>query len=265
MKKGHIWGIIFILAGLGGGYFLAALNDNGSRRISVPADFRNEDISRVKNNLQTVEMGMGGQAPLESAPDKLVEFDVPFVVQAPTANWDDPVFQNACEEASIIMAMGWVRGTKSISSADAQKQILDLDGFEMRTFGYSYDTDVSDVKRIFEEYYHHPGVSVREDIAAPDIIKELQAGNLVLVPAFGQALGNPNYTYPGPVVHMLVVRGYDPDRREFITNDPGTKRGAGYRYGEKILLDAIWRYPSGQGVPPVPVGNFKKAMVVVAK
>lgn len=265
MEKKYIWGIIFVLAGLGGGYFLTALNDNGSKRITVPADFQNEDISRVKKNLQTVEMGMGSQAQSENLPDKLVEFDVPFVIQAPTANWDDPIFQNACEEASIIMAMGWVRGTESISPADAQKQILDLDGFETKNFGYSYDTDVFDVKRIFEEYYRHPGVSVRENITTEDIIKELQDGNLVLVPAFGQILANPYYTPPGPVTHMLVISGYDPAKRQFITNDPGTKRGAGYRYGEKILLDAIWQYPSGQDLPPAPAGSLKKAMVIVEK
>ena len=265
MKKRYLFIIVFILAGLGGGYFLAMLDDSRTRWTGAPSDFQTGNAPQAGNDLQTVPMDPGGKIFSETATDKPVEFDVPFVIQAPTGNWDDPVFQNACEEASIIMAMGWVDGVESISPSEAQRRISEMYDFEMRNFGYGFDTDVFDVKRIFEQYLRHSNVSVREDIGVADIKKELQGGKLVIVPAFGQMLANPYYTPPGPVAHMLVITGYDPDDREFITNDPGTKRGGGYRYDEDVLLRSVWQYPSGQDVPPAPEGNLKKAMVVVGK
>jgi hypothetical protein len=38
-------------------------------------------------------------------------------------------------------------------------------------------------------------------------------------------------------------------KKEFITNDPGTKRGFHYRYNEKVLYNAIRNYPTGNHLP----------------
>lgn len=194
-----------------------------------------------------------------------IEQVVPFIVQAPFANWSDANFQNACEEASMMMAMSWVKGEKTISAEKAQKRILELIDFENQTLGYSLDTDASDVEKIFREYFRHDNAQARNNINLNDIKAELQKGRLVIVPAFGQALGNPNFTEPGPVAHMLVLIGYDPKTREFITNDPGTRRGAGYRYDESVLFSAIWEYPSGPTNPPPPTGKMTKAFISVGK
>ncbi len=41
---------------------------------------------------------------------------VPFIVQAPRAQWIDPRFQDACEEASLCpLAHAWLNGTGAIS------------------------------------------------------------------------------------------------------------------------------------------------------
>jgi len=37
---------------------------------------------------------------------------------------------------------------------------------------------------------------------------------------------------------MIVIRGFDPATKEFITNDPGTKRGEFYRYDIDLLEKA---------------------------
>lgn len=196
----------------------------------------------------------GRQTPIRQA--------VPFVVQAPFANWNDPRFENGCEEASIIMAMGWINNIQKISPQEAQDQILDITAFEDNAFGFDADTDVFAVQKIFKEHFQKD-VSVEENITLADLKDEIEKGNIALVPSFGRALHNPYYSSPGPITHMLAVIGYDPDKKEFITNDPGTKRGAGYRYGEKILFDSIWEYPSGKDLPPPPAGNLKKAVIIV--
>jgi hypothetical protein len=45
---------------------------------------------------------------------------------------------------------------------------------------------------------------------------------------------------------MLVIKGYDETQDQFITNDPGTKRGADYRYKTDILISALRDYPTGK-------------------
>lgn len=102
------------------------------------------------------------------------------------------------------------------------------------------------------EYFSFHRYEMRENITKSDMIESLRDDSLVLVPLFGRELGNKYYTPPGPIPHMLVITGYDPVKKEFITNDPGTKYGEGYRYGEDTLFDAIWTYPTTQSgsIPP---------------
>lgn len=198
--------------------------------------------------------------------NKVTKQHVPFIVQAPLGNWDNPIFQDGCEEASIIMAMGWINGIQKFSADEGIKRIEDIVKFEDNTFGFNADTDLSDVEKIFRQHFSYQKIDVRKDIKVQDLINELENGNIILIPAFGQALGNPNFTRPGPIAHMLVVVGYDNMAKEFITNDPGTKRGEGFRYKENVLYDAIWQYPSGKGPLEAPKKEeIEKGMLVVSK
>lgn len=163
----------------------------------------------------------------------------------------------------MIMAMGWVNNVSAILSQEAQNQIKDVSAFEDKAFGYNADTDLQDMQKVFQNYFHYQNIKIQENIKMGDIKNEIENGNVVLAPAFGRALKNPNYTAPGPVAHMLVIIGYDPDTQEFITNDSGTRHGAGYRYAENVLFDAIWEYPSGNAVLAAPTGTLKKGMLVI--
>jgi hypothetical protein len=225
----------------------------------IPLDIKSETVkNQDASSKKTAE-----EKP--TAISKKIEQQVPFIVQAPFGNWSDPNFQNACEEASIVMVMGWINGEKNISAPEAQERILEIIDFESQTFGYSIDTDASDIERIFREYFKHTNVQARENITLEDIQAELQKGRVVIAPAFGQALNNPNFTQPGPIVHMLLIIGYDPLTKQFITNDPGTKNGASYEYAENVLFAAIWAYPSGPTNPPLPTGKMMKALISVGK
>ncbi|MEI8343527.1 MAG: C39 family peptidase [Candidatus Moraniibacteriota bacterium] len=201
-----------------------------------------------------------------SSTDRKILQTVPFVVQAPFSNWKDPNFQNACEEASMVMTMGWVKKEKTISPTEAQKRISALIDWENKTFGYSTDTNTFDMEKVFQQYFKHENVVAKENITLEEIKTEIQKGRLVIVPAFGMALKNPNFTQPGPVAHMLTIIGYDPEAKKFTTNDPGTKNGASYQYDETLLFDAIWEYPSGKTDPALPtLGKMKKAMLSISK
>lgn len=191
---------------------------------------------------------------------KITQGPVPFTSQAPFANWDNAIFQQGCEEASILMAMFWVEGKKLISPKDAESAIRAISSFERENYGEFRDTSAADTARVARDYFGYSNIDVKDNVDAADIKVELVRGNLVVVPVNGQKLGNPFYTPPGPIQHMLVIRGYDAAKREFITNDPGTKRGELFRYDEDILENALQDYETGYKEPII---KANKAMIVV--
>ena len=192
-----------------------------------------------------------------------IQLSVPFAPQAPFGEWSDDRQQDGCEEASAMMAMHWVKGDTTITLEEAKKEILAVADWEQAEYGNYHDTSAEDtVKRIFNRYYDYNNVRVEKGITADDIIKELERGNLVVVPMDGIALNNPHFTPPGPERHMLVVIGYDYSKNEFITNDPGTKFGKNYRYKKSVLFDAVGDYPTGNHLP---ISERGKNMIVVEK
>lgn len=229
-----------------------------------------EDIkSSVANDVATIKSDIVSTPASQNSSSgnyKSVSTAVPFIVQAPNGNWRDPVYQNACEESSALMAISWAQGKTSIDSNFANQEIKNISDFETKIFGSYVDTNVDDTARFIKEYFKYNNIEVRKNISASDIIAELEKGNVLIVPMFGQALGNPHYTAPGPIEHMLVVIGYDAKKNEFITNDPGTKFGQGYRYSLSTFVNAIWMYPtSSQPVPYPGQSNAQKAMIVVSR
>jgi hypothetical protein len=193
-----------------------------------------------------------------------VLLDVPFVAQAPTGKWSDSRQQDGCEEAASYMAYLWVKGEKASADLSVQEQkLIEISDWEEERYGSYHDTSAKDtLARILKGYFEVTTAEVKTDINASDIKRELSLGNLVLVPADGQKLGNPHFTAPGPDRHFLAVIGYDNTTGEFMTNDNGTRQGKGYKYKESILMNAIRDYPTGNHSPIV---EDRKVMIVVSK
>ncbi len=164
-----------------------------------------------------------------------VRIQVPFLVQAPTGNWDMP-FQEACEEVSILMVHHYLDGSPVPKGAAAEKAITDLVEWEVSELSYSADIDAEKAARIAKDYWGHRG-QVLYDFTIDDMKRLLAEGHPIIVPLAGRDVGNPYYSGEGPWYHMLVVTGYDGN--QFITNDPGTRRGEGYRYPQQRLYNAI--------------------------
>jgi hypothetical protein len=227
-------------------------------------------LDAQKIEKQNVPVINSDSSSIESEKNETVEIKkkddvkVPFTVQAPLGHWSDMRFQDGCEEASVAMAFKWTQNKTFTSSTDAEEEILKIVKFEEKTFGHYIDSS-ADVGKILSQFYGYENHRVVENFTSDDMKKELSTGNILLVPAYGRALKNPNFKAPGPVAHMLVVVGWDSKTGEFITNDPGTRRGEGYRYDEKLLFDAIWAYPSSEEHPTVPKSTQNKAMLVVSK
>ena len=189
-------------------------------------------------------------------------FSVLFTSQAPQGQWSDSRFQDGCEEAASLMAVKWANG-ESFSPIEAKNQIIKLSEFEKLNYGSYTDTSAQDTaNRIIVGYFHHQPVTVSFVTKWQDIAQQLSQGNLVITPMNGRALNNPNFTFPGPERHMVLVIGYVSQSQEFITNDPGTRKGAGYRYPVNIFFKAIWDYPTGDHEP---ILSTNKTMVIVSK
>lgn len=56
---------------------------------------------------------------------------VPFTPQAPFMNWGDLVYEEGCEEASMLMAVYWSRN-KPLTSDIANEEIKRISDFEMK-------------------------------------------------------------------------------------------------------------------------------------
>lgn len=190
-----------------------------------------------------------------------VLLNVPFTSQAPTGNWADPRQEDGCEEASILMAWLWTQN-KSITPQEAEKAITDISDFETANYGNYFDLDAQDTAKLMQDYYGYKKISVKIDPTIEDIKNELRKGILVLVPANGQKLGNPHYKSPGPLTHMLVIKGFDDAKGQFITNDPGTQYGKSYVYAYQTLYNAMVNYPSGRHEDQT---GRPKAMILVQK
>lgn len=193
--------------------------------------------------------------------DQSILFEVPFSPQAPFANWLDPRQNYSCEETTALMAVKWAKG-EALTLQEAEETIIDVAEWQLERYGEFRDTSARDtVDRIFKEYFGYHNVELRSGITAGDIKQTLWDGNIVIVPVRGRELENPYYTPPGPLIHMVVVVGYDAKTQEFITNDPGTKRGKQLRYHENILVNAIRDYVSGYNEP---LTDSEKTMIVVS-
>lgn len=191
---------------------------------------------------------------------------VPFASQAPYANWGLP-YQEACEEAALIMAAAFFDNKKNLSAKEMDHAIKQLVAWEQKRFGYYQDTTAAEVATIAREYFKL-NAQVDYTVTAANIKKHLAQNHLVLVPAAGRVLPNPYFRRPGPLYHMLVIRGYTKNR--FITNDPGTKRGKGFFYKYNDLLRAVhdWPYPTGgrkSDVTEQDMLSGKPVMIVVSK
>jgi hypothetical protein len=179
---------------------------------------------------------------------------VPFMIQAPQQIWDE-LHGEACEEASSIMLAAYYDSEKEITTEEAEARILDAVSYEANTFGYHLDTTAAETAQMLREHFD---VSQAQAIAIDsidDIKLRLNAGHPVIVPAYGKDLGNPNFRNGGPLYHMMVIKGYTDTH--FITNDPGTRRGADYVYDFDTLWNAIHDWNGGD------VQNGAKVMIAV--
>ncbi|HWR00076.1 MAG TPA: C39 family peptidase [Candidatus Methylomirabilis sp.] len=263
MKKNGRMGpvvLIAIIIALGFAYLNRAAIKDAYERWTAPALPVPESYTPIIVSTSTPAEERPRQAtstteqPTTSLPrEKLL--NVPFMSQAPHTNWDMP-YQEACEEASVLMVRGYYQGTTGrYDPNEADKLILDLVRFQKEQYGYYEDTSATETKRFIEAAFPELEAEVVEMTGPESVMRYIAQGIPVILPADGKALPNPNFRNGGPRYHMLVVRGYTESR--FITNDPGTRKGEKFLYTYDGLLDAVHDWNNGD----VPHG--RRVMVII--
>ena len=214
-------------------------------------------ISQSENAKTDTDAGVdsSGKKPLSPIPVKFILENVPFTPQAPQAVWDE-IHEEACEEASLVILKYFLDG-ETLDKAAAEKEIQGLVEFQIENYGDYKDTNAEETVRLAKDYYGMENLRVVYDFQKEDLKKYLALGNPIIIPAAGRLLSNPFFTPPGPLYHNLVLIGYDGDT--IITNDPGTRRGAGYEYDIDVLFSAIHDFPGR--VEDIEKG--RKAMIMV--
>lgn len=231
--------------------------------IEKPSLINTNQTKKVDNDTQNLSDST--QTTENLLPSK-INLDVPFTTQAPHANWDD-LHNDGCEEASIISVIYYLQN-KTLSKDQAENEIQNLVSWQITNFGGHYDLPVAKTAELVEKYYKRK-TNIYYDISLDQIKTELANGNPVILALAGRVISNPYYRAPGPVYHMLVVRGYDDDKQQFITNDVGTKRGEGYRYDYNTLFNGIHDMPTWEqnkstlDADPQMIFKGKKAMLVI--
>lgn len=214
---------------------LSPQSEGSSSAIDRPASVASAMSQGMKNIPSSIALPRpqdSSKTPLPST----FKIKVPFSPQAPHANWDDP-YQEACEEASLLMVHWYLQGDTDdvIPPDDADRDLLALVRWETN-HGYGEDVTMDQLAEIARQYYGYTPV-VEDTVTVTHIKELLVTGYPVIVPIAGRDLGNPYFSGEGPWYHMLVITGYD--RNEFITNEPGTRRGEGYKYAYDVLIAAI--------------------------
>jgi len=204
-------------------------------------DVENVNESKVENENVLTEIKDKNKEEEKSEIDEKdktpeeISIKVPFLSQAPFQKWD-ALHEDACEEASLIMLKYFSDDKKMISKELAEKEIQDMVAFEKKN-KYGISITLNELNEVARKYYNLKTGRVEKNITIDDIKKELSDGKPVIVGAAGKVLPNPNFKNGGPNYHMLVVVGYD--KKGFITNDPGTRLGEGFKYTFEDLYKSI--------------------------
>ena len=259
------------------GLILLDVEKNGEAYYIYPRDNkkyylgRPADAFRIMSNLgqgisnaglSGISIGniINAPTPVPSTSSGKVLQNVPFTSQAPYGKWSDLRQEDGCEEASALMAVKWARG-EALTSEVALQEILGSSDYTLDKYNEYRDITTKDTLNwIIKDYFNYQNAALKINVSFEEIIDELTKGNVLIIPVNGQIIGNPYYVAPGPINHMMVISGYDPLKKVFITNDPGTRHGALYEYDAQLLYKAIRDYPTG--FHEINTGSNKDVIVV---
>lgn len=123
---------------------------------------RNHDKTSSISSNQEPEKSIASSAnpltsstPTETKIPSQVYLKVNFISQAPLFNWDN-LHNEACEEASILNVVLYLQ-KKSMSTKDADQELIKMVDWQMQNFGGHYDLPIEKVNEFIQSYYLNEG------------------------------------------------------------------------------------------------------------
>ena len=175
------------------------------------------------------------QKPKPETPEKFL-LQIPFYSQTPLSKWD-AFHEEMCEEASVLNAAYYLLGEKP-SKEEHEAELQKMQKVEKKEIGEWKSSTITQIKQLVDIYFESKIKSkIIKNPTTSQIETEIAVGNPIIVPLSGRDIGNPNFTPPGPIYHMLVIKGYD--AQNFITNDVGTRKGESYIYKKEVIMRNI--------------------------
>ncbi len=219
----------FLVFGTSSAQSRKSQEENDSKKNNKEEITQKAKIKKNKNSLKTL--------PLR------VRLKVDFTSQAPERDWGYP-WQEACEEAAVLIVMRYFDGRGIRGKDDAKKALLEIINWEKETWGFYKDSSATTTAKIITDFYGYKKVKIVANPTLNQIKNYLFQGSLIIFPAAGRNLKNPYFTPPGPLYHNLVITGYDDAKKVFYTNDPGIMSGKNFQYSYQNLLRSLadWDY-----------------------
>lgn len=242
MNRGILFGGLVVVVAVGAFFSPKIWRDLRSfRPVNVPPE---TNVARQNTNAVSAnsnsQINANTNRPATLPPE--VNLSAPFTSQAPHAIWDED-HDDFCEEASVLMAARAWQGRSIASADDAEAAMQQIKQWQLDRFGLFKSTTAAQTMEILTDFYNVPA-RLLSNPTLTDLKTELAAGHLIIVPAAGRELGNPNFRQPGPLYHMLLLKGYT-TKGTFITHDPGTRHGKNYVYSFDVLRNAIHDWNDG--------------------
>lgn len=194
-----------------------------------------ELIKRKSTTMEDSQVVNFSQMEYSSVPEEYI-LDVPFVMQAPFANWE--VHNESCEEAGILLPHYYYLG-QVLTKDVADRELLAMVDYQKKNYGGEYDIYAEEMGRLASDFYGYNQYKVL-DGSVENLKSELLAGNPVIVPTTAAYLKTEKSDYPEMGYHVVVVVGYN--QRGFVTHDPGTYSGEDFTYSYDILSRSMTDY-----------------------
>ena len=169
--------------------------------------------------------------------EKSHDLRVDFYSQSPFWKWW-PVFEDTCEEASVLLALNYVRDDY-MNKIQFRDELLKIVDWENKVFWDFKDTNVDETAQILENFYNFTDYEIKENPSIEEMKTEISQWNIIIAPVYGIWL-NPNYGWIWPDYHFLVIKWYTDN--SFISHDVGTARWENYIYNQETLYNRIHDY-----------------------
>ncbi len=160
---------------------------------------------------------------------------VPFTPQSPDGIWVQP-WQDLCEEASLLMVDQYYRHGK-LDNKRAKELLIHIFNLKNKYYGKSLDESTEKIADIANKFLAWEA-TVIENPTMTQIKEQIDLNRPVIIPVSGKDLLNPHFRQGGPRYHVLVISGYDDEKQEFITQEPGTNLGLDFRYTYDTIMGA---------------------------